>query len=218
MYWNYGDVATLRWRRKQPLDVALPVRVIEDTPDLTILYTAVGTPMKVEATADGRVMQRSLGPFIERQGMTRGFADWTWTRNHTLMFQKPGSLQSVWLFWREATWEFNYYYVNLQAPLTRTAIGFDSADYMLDIVVRPDFAWEWKDLDEFADARQHGILPVALLDAVQRAGDAMIPVIEARGWPFDAGYESWRPDPSWTIPELPANWADGIDLTGFTVF
>jgi len=30
--------------------------------------------------------------------------------------------------------------------------------------------------------------------------------IEARAWPFDAGYEHWRPDPSWPIPGMPAGW------------
>ena len=218
MTWNYGDVVTLRWRRKPPLDVAMPVRVVEDSDEVTMLYTMVGTPMKVEATADGTVMQRRLGSFVDRQKMTRGFADWTWTQNHTLMIQRPGSMRSTWLFWRGDTGTFNYYYVNLQAPLTRTTVGFDSADYVLDLVVKPDFSWEWKDVDEFADARTAGVMPAELLDAVQRTGDETIPIIETRGWPFDAGLETWRPDPAWEIPELPENWAEGIDLTGYTLF
>jgi hypothetical protein len=218
MTWNHGDVVTLRWRRKQPFDVALPVRVIEDREDLTVIYTAVGTPMKAEATAQGRVMSRDVAPFIERQSLVGGYVDWTWTRNHTLMFQRPGSLSSVWLFYREGTWEFNYYYVNLQAPLSRTEVGFDTADYMLDIVVQPDFRWEWKDLDEFADARTHGILPADLLDRVQAAGEAMIPEIEERRFPFNAGYESWRPDPAWEVPQLPGDWDNGLDLRGYTLF
>jgi hypothetical protein len=216
--WSYGDVVTYRWRRKQPFDVALPMRVVEDRDDLTILYTAVGTPMKAEATADGRVMSRDVAPFIERQSLVGGFVDWTWTTNHALMFSRPDSLASIWLFFKEESWDFNFYYVNMQAPLTRTALGFDGADYMLDIVVQPDFSWEWKDLDEFADARKHGILPAGLLDRIQAAGDETIPLIESRGFPFNAGYETWRPDPSWTVPELPENWADGMDLTGYTLF
>lgn len=216
--WAYGDLITLRWRRSQPANVLVPVRVVEDSRELTILFLAVNSPMKVEATADGRVMERSLGTWFERQNMTGGLADWRWTRNNTLMIQQPGSYVSAWLFWREGTWEFNGYYVNLQAPLARTEIGFDSADYMLDIVVRPDFSWEWKDEDEFAEAREHRVLPENLLDTIQAAGEAMIPVIESRSWPFDAGYESWRPDPSWDVPELPSNWADGLDLTGHRLF
>ncbi|MEJ7837431.1 MAG: DUF402 domain-containing protein [Thermomicrobiales bacterium] len=218
MSWDHCDVITFRWRRKQPFDVALPVRVVEDRDDVTILYTAVGTPMKAEATADGRVMSRDVAPFFERQSLVGGYVDWTWTTNHVLMFAFPDSLASIWLFFREGTWEFNGYYVNMQAPLDRTEVGFDSADYMLDIVVQPDFSWEWKDLDEFADARMHGFLPRELLDRIQVEAEATIPLIESRGFPFAAGYETWRPDPAWGVPELPSNWADGMDLTGFTLF
>lgn len=218
MTWNPGHIITFRWRRKQPFDVALPVRVVEDRDDLTVLYLAADTPMKAEATAEGRIMSRDVAPWLERQSLVGGFVDWTWTTNHTLMIQQPGSLAAVWLFFREHTWEFRGYYVNLQAPLTRTPVGFDSADYMLDIEVTPDFRWSWKDADEFADARTHNVLPADLLDAVQAAGDAMIPVIEARGFPFDAGYETWRPAPSWTAPALPDNWDHGLDLRGYTLF
>ena len=218
MTWNNGDVITYRWRRKQPFDVALPMRVVEDRDDLTVLYVAVGTPMKAEATADGRVMSREVAPFVERQRIVGGYVDWRWTTNHALMFAFPDSLASIWLFFKEDTWELNFYYVNIQAPLTRTEIGFDGADYMLDIVVQPDFSWEWKDLDEFADAREYEILPAVLLDQIQAAGDATIPLIESRGFPFNAGYETWRADPSWTVPKLAENWADGLDLTGYTLF
>lgn len=218
MSFAYGDVVTYRWRRKQPFDVVLPMRVVEDCEDVTILYTAVGTPMKAEATADGRVMSRDVALFVERQSMVCGYVDWTWTKNHSLMFAFPDSLAAILLFFREETWEFNYYYVNMQAILTRTEIGFDGADYILDIVVQPDFSWAWKDLDEFADARTHGMLPNDLLDRIQAAGNATIQLIESRGFPFDAGYETWRPDRSWTVPELPGNWADGLDLTGYTLF
>ena len=215
---KFGDVVTFRWRRSEPANVVVPVRIVEDTMDLTILFLAVNSPMKVEATAEGRVITRDAGSWADRQKMTGGLADWRWTANNTLMIQQPESYISIWLFWREGTWEFNGYYVNLQAPLTRTGTGFDSADYMLDIVVRPDFSWEWKDEDEFAAAREFKLLPAHLLDEVRAAAEGMIPVIESRGWPFDAGYESWRPDPSWDVPELPSNWADGLDLTAHRVF
>ncbi|MBA3277064.1 MAG: DUF402 domain-containing protein, partial [Chloroflexia bacterium] len=45
----------------------------------------------------------------------------------------------------------------------------------------------------------------------RREGERIIAEVEGRSWPFDGGLESWRPDPAWTIPELPANWDDGLD-------
>lgn len=40
------------------------------------------------------------------------------------------------------------WYVNLEAPFVRTAIGVDTSDNNLDVVIDTDFTWEWKD-EEF---------------------------------------------------------------------
>ena len=42
------------------------------------------------------------------------------------------------LFWRDPDWELRNWYGNIQAPLKRTAIGFDTADYLLDVWIDPD--------------------------------------------------------------------------------
>jgi predicted RNA-binding protein associated with RNAse of E/G family len=100
--------------------------------------------------------------------------------------------------------------VNIQARLKRTAIGFDTADYLLDMVIDPDLAWEWKDEDEFAEAREAGILEPDVLDAVRAEGERTIADLRARRWPFDTGLESWRPDPGWGVPVLPGGWEKGL--------
>jgi predicted RNA-binding protein associated with RNAse of E/G family len=115
------------------------------------------------------------------------------------------------LFWRDPEWEFTGYYGNIQAPLMRTHLGFDTADYLLDVSIDPDLTWHWKDEDEWEIAREHGLIDTVLLDEVRREGERIIAEVEGRSWPFDGGLESWRPDPAWTIPELPANWDDGLD-------
>jgi hypothetical protein len=53
------------------------------------------------------------------------------------------------------TGEFLSHYINLQAPLQRSAIGFDSCDHVPDIV-DPDGAWHWKHEDELIEAVQLG--------------------------------------------------------------
>jgi uncharacterized protein len=30
--------------------------------------------------------------------------------------------------------------------------------------------------------------------------------VEEWAAPFDQGWESWRPDPEWPLPEVPAGW------------
>ncbi|MGI8484644.1 MAG: DUF402 domain-containing protein [Thermomicrobiales bacterium] len=207
--WKRGDVAALRYLRNEPADSICSVRVVEDDSSYTALYLMPGSPRKVHATADGQPLSRSI-PFLEREKLIGGLRNLTWTDRHVLMLQEPDRMSSVWLWWHETTWEFIGYYINLQAALKRTTVGFDTADYLLDIVVHPDFTWEWKDEDEFAMAREAEILTPELLDAIRAEGERAIADVEARRWPFNGGYETWRPDLGWEVPALPAGWDKGL--------
>ena len=207
--WRVGDPVLLRYRRNVPADVILPVTIVRDDADCIALYTAVGTPIKVQATRDGTRLTRAT-PFVEREGMIGGLADTTWTTNHVLMLHQPGRMSAIWLFWRDPEWSFQGYYANLQAPLRRTHLGFDTADYLLDVEIRPDFCWVWKDEDEWDAALEGGLVARDVLIAARDDGERVIRDVEARVWPFNAGLESWRPDPAWPIPEMPDDWADGL--------
>jgi hypothetical protein len=102
----------------------------------------------------------------------------------------------------DASWRFVGWYVNLQAPLQATGLGFDTCDLALDVEVAPDGIWAWKDEDDFAEAQALGVLDRAAAAAVRGEGER---VIAERPWP--TGWESWRPDPAWTFPPLPDDWA-----------
>jgi hypothetical protein len=64
------------------------------------------------------------------------------------------------------------------------------------VVVDPDGSWRWKDEDELADAVYAGRVDEA---AVRTEAER---VLAERPWP--TGWEDFRPDPTWPIPELPA--------------
>jgi predicted RNA-binding protein associated with RNAse of E/G family len=112
------------------------------------------------------------------------------------------------LFWREANGEFRYWYVNLEAPWRRSAVGFDTWDHALDLVVAPDLSsWEWKDEDEFAWWQEAGIISTAEAQAIRTEARRAVAVIERRATPYCDGWERWVPDLSWQpLTELPANW------------
>lgn len=208
-YKSPGDIVTLRWLRHTPADLVAPVRVVEHDSARTILYLPAGTPLKAQASRDGERLNRSI-PFLERERRVGGLADDTWMGNHTLMVHEPHRLGAVWFFWSEVDWSFQSYYVNLQAPLERSPVGFDTEDYLLDIVVAPDYSWRWKDEDEFAIAIEHELISPVLLHAVRAEGRRFIEEIESRQWPFDQGLENWRPDPEWTVPAMQENWDEGL--------
>jgi hypothetical protein len=71
-------------------------------------------------------------------------------------------------------------------------------DEKLDLVVAPDGAIRLKDEDELVEAARRGYLDEAEVRAELER------VLADPPWP--TGWEEWRPDPSWAMPELPTGW------------
>jgi hypothetical protein len=185
----------------------MPVTVVHDGPDYTALYLKPGTPLKKRILPDGCPIPRNL-PYAERAKLPHIVGDGTWHSNHALMLFREGEAHDVRLFWSENDWKFCGWYVNLQEPVRRTSVGFDTADHVLDIEVRPDLSWVWKDENEFATAIAIGRFSEQEALAIRDEGERVIAEIEAHKWPFDSPFVDWRPDPGWTTPEVPGNWND----------
>jgi predicted RNA-binding protein associated with RNAse of E/G family len=80
-------------------------------------------------------------------------------------------------------------------------------DQALDIVVSPDLTeWHWKDEDEFEEAQALGLISEDRAQELRAEGERVIEHLMARKQPFNQGWESWRPDPEWAVPELPEGW------------
>jgi hypothetical protein len=206
--WSRGDQIVFRFRRRgDRVSFAIPVTVVDDSPDLIALYTAAGTPIKRPVRPDGGPILRAL-PYEERFSLPWRIGDGVWRENAALQLARPGTAQAIVLFWRAEDWAFRGWYVNLQAPLVRTGAGFDTEDHVLDVVVAPDLHWSWKDEDEFEAAQRIGRFIAAQAAAIRAEGETAIAAIESRGWPYDGGWDEWRPDPAWPIPTLPPTWND----------
>lgn len=205
MYWTAGDIALLRYRRRGPVTYALPTTVVGDNGQVTMLYLRPGTPVKRRVLADGSPIPRDMS-YAERAVLPVIVGYGHWSANHALILVKPGDAYDIRLFWSEHDWTFRGWYVNLQRPVRRVSVGFDTADHVLDLVVEPDGAWRWKDEDELAAAVEIGRFTAEEAAAMRAEGERVIERIDSRAWPFDAGYEHWRPDPSWPIPAMPDDW------------
>jgi hypothetical protein len=205
MMWKPGDTALLRYRRMGPVTYALPTTVVADAPGLTMLYLRPGTPIKRRVLADGQPIPRHL-PYVEQAAFPVIVGDGIWTANHALILVRPGDAHDIRLFWSEHDWIFRGWYVNLQRPVRRVSVGFDTADHVLDLFVEPEGAWHWKDEDELAAAVGIGRFTPDDAAAIRAEGECVVRRIDARAWPFDAPYERWRPDPTWSMPAMPADW------------
>ena len=172
---------------------AFPHRFAGTKDERLALYLAVGTRgFWLGRDGDGR--------YLERWARGDPPHEHVWHSNHILWLARADELSALGLFWDEA-WRFRGWYVNLQAPLRRTRLGFDTTDWALDVWVEPDGTWSWKDEDDFADAQALDVLDEEAAAAIRVEGER---VIRERPWP--TGWEDWRPDPEWKPPSLPEGW------------
>jgi hypothetical protein len=213
--WSPGDSITLRYVGHSDGQVpgkpgvlqGWPYLVVADGPDLLALWMPAGTRIKRVDMADrgNRLRDHVHGEHPHDE----------WRRGDTLRLMPAGAAYSVWLQWStQPPHDFLGWYVNLEAPFVRTVIGVDTTDDSLDLVVRPDLTWEWKD-EHLAD---HWVeLGVYTREETARffeTGREVIAAVEARCFPFDGSWLDWRPDPAWGIPEVHPDWdrVPGYDL------
>jgi hypothetical protein len=128
---------------------------------------------------------------------------WTWQRNIRASVMWPDRHFAVDPMLDFATGEPICWYVNFQSPFHRTAIGVDTSDLHLDLVVAPDLAYRWKDEDEYAHARRLGLVTDACHKRVEEAREQAVALIEQRSGPFGQPWTAWLPEPSWRLPMLP---------------
>jgi hypothetical protein len=198
-----GDVITWRIIWFGRVWWALPVTVVKDS-DTIALYVAPGTPYK----AGGVGENPGLPP-------TWQLTDRIWDDHPVLQLSHAGEAHSIWAIWASEGGELAAWYVNLQEPLRRTTIGFDTRDNMLDVVVEPDLTtWSWKDEADLDDGVRTGLLSAAKAGEVRREGERVIDLIEAGKPPFDPRWASWLPAFGPAAPELCPGWEVGARSFG----
>ena len=167
-------------------------RLVFDDGDRFGVYICPGTPgMWMERDRDGRYLERWVRadppvPFV-------------WY-GHNLQLVRRAGAHTVELFWDD-DWRLDFWYLNLQAPVCETPLGFDTTDWALDVVVDPNGTPRWKDEDDFAEAIALGVFDEAGAAEVRAEGER---AIAAHEWP--TGWEDWRPPADWTPAELPRGW------------
>jgi predicted RNA-binding protein associated with RNAse of E/G family len=98
--------------------------------------------------------------------------------------------------------------VNLELPWTRTRIGFDTHDLILDVAIEGGdlSSARLKDQDELAWSEEHGTISREEAQLAREEADRVLRLIADRSGVFAADWERWQPDPSWPVAELPPDW------------
>ena len=194
--WSPGDAVLVREVWHGRVFEARPAIVVRDEPEQTMFLVPGGVRCGLPIAEDGaelrlpdrawhlEVRERSPNPILSFAWPDTAYAVLRWTT-------EEGT--PVW-------------YVNLQDPLRRTALGFDTVDHALDVIVELDRAWRWKDEDELAEAVENGLFTTEDAERFRFEGERAVARILDREPPFDRDWSSWRPDPSWPTPSLPDGW------------
>ncbi len=196
--WKPGDAVTLReiWRGR--IWTARAVTVVEDADDRLMFHVPPGIRWKCPVASGGHGWMR-----VPEERWTLG--DRVWERKHVLSFAWPDVSHAVLAYWDDE-WSFLGWYINLQTPLSRTAIGFDFMDHMLDIEVQPDGSWRLKDEEELEEWVRRGGITELDAHTIRQEAQRAIVRLETGLPPFDEPWQDWRPDPSWRVPELSPGW------------
>jgi protein associated with RNAse G/E len=206
-YWHTSDTCAYRGIVNNHVWLARSVIVVKDNRRQTILLLLPGAQcVYPEGYWHWRKDLSHGTRWQEARQEVIPLREFTWQTSRILIFLEPGKYYSTWLFWDHATDQFDCYYINYELPYRRSACGFDTLDLDLDIVVDPQYHWNWKDEDEYREGIREGGILKKWVEGVERSHAEVFERIEKRRPPLDGSWVQWQPDPAWTPPRLPEGW------------
>lgn len=202
--WNPGDVVSWRGIYREHIWHVQPTILIKDSPEEVVSALLPGT----ECIADenypkGKKNGKRRWDFIDQDWVLKKY---TWRTNRLLLIFEPEKYYSTILFWNHENHEFLCYYINFQLPFERNSNNLDTLDLDLDLIIHPDFSFEWKDEEEYQKAISHGIIYPDWVSGIEIGKQEVLERLSGRKYPFDGSWLDWKPDPDWTPPTLPENW------------
>lgn len=205
-FWTAGQNATLRGVGAKVF-WAYPTIVVQDTSELIVLYMPAGVL--------GKDTDHKPTPSELLAAEKINIVDCQWERTDVLFLIVPGEAFSTYVMWETGTRNLECWYVNLQEPIKRTRIGFDTMDNMLDVVISPDMSkWRWKDDDEFAEAQKVGFYSNEQAREIWSEGEKAVGLITSERRSLYEEWEKWQANPQWEIPKLSPYW-DKVNFNEF---
>lgn len=202
--WQPGDIISWRGIYREKIWHVQPTLLVKESPEEVVLTLLPGTECMAEETyPHGKKNGNRRWHFVDRDWR---LAKYTWQTNRLLLIFEPDSFYSTILFWNHTSHDFLCYYVNFQLPFQKNQFAVDTLDLDLDLVIRPDFSYAWKDVDDYELAVSHGLILPEWYRAIETAKGEVLERLNRRQYPFDGSWLDWKPDPGWSPPCLPQNW------------
>jgi hypothetical protein len=207
--WQPGHQIALRGIVHKRVWIAHSVTIVQDKPELLIAYLEPGAPCKIPEGLIGRKYSGAANGrsrWDEQDSGDWQLADWIWEHRRALILMPPARYYAVYLFWSGENEIFEGWYVNFQMPFKKTPWSIDTLDLEIDLIIRPDGSWQWKDEAEYLAGVQRGSISADVAGGVAKAREEILHLFTAGSPLFDRRWLSWKPDPNWGIPALPTEW------------
>ena len=203
-FWKSGDVIVWRGIYRNKVWHAQTVIVAKDTPEEIAMALLPGAEcVAPEGYLDGKDEDKRRWNFKEKDWEKQNYL---WRTNRLLLLLEPREYYSTIYFWNNESNEFLCYYINFQLPFQRSHSGVDTLDLDLDLIINPDFSYEWKDEDDYQKAIDNGVIIPEWTREIDVAKTEVLAKLEKRQYPYDGSWLNWWPDPDWLPPKLPENW------------
>jgi hypothetical protein len=173
-----------------------PATVVEDSDRALVLYFAAGATYQSGDFMHGsrrydRTLEERVAVYLDPTPLT---FDERINPRHVVSILPPQAMHAIWIFW-DRDWQLTNWYVNLQYPYVRAGGAIRIIDCYLDIAATPSLTWTLKDEDEFEAMCAHGPFTSNERDAIWAEAKRLAANIDARAWPFDGSWDTWRPSP-----------------------
>jgi hypothetical protein len=142
-----------------------------------------------------------------------GYESVLWTGPGVLRAHRVGDPWSVWRWEDGDRWSPGFY-VDLEQPWRRTEVGFDTGDWILDLVIDSAGLVTRKDEDELAASLERGGVTLDEVATTEAAAVAATEAASAGAWPFSGDWDAWlllRTSDPLTVPP---DWDAGFEPGG----
>jgi protein associated with RNAse G/E len=202
--WQPGDVIAWRGIYRQRVWNVLSTIVVKDSPEEIVLTLLPGTEcIMPEGYLQGKKSDKRRWNFKDKYWELETY---NWRTNRLLVLLGPGNFYSTIYFWNHQSNEFLCYYINFQLPYQCGLNQVDTLDLDLDLIIHPDFSFEWKDEEDYQKAIEQEIIFPEWIEGIEIAKGDIFNKLEKRQYPFDGSWLDWMPDSNWALPKLPKGW------------
>jgi protein associated with RNAse G/E len=202
--WKCGDVIAWRGIFRNQIWHVQPTLLVKDSSEEIITTLLPGTEcIAEESYPRGKKHGNRRWAFMSQDWR---LAKYTWQTNRLLLLFEPDKYYSTILFWNDESGDFLCYYINFQLPFQRNGRALDTLDLDLDLIIKPDLTYQWKDLEDYQAAIGLGAMSPDWIQGIESARVEILDKLESRLYPFDGSWRDWMPDPRWSPPKLPEDW------------